>query len=330
MRVHIRWRDLAIATALIGAGLVAAAQLSAQSNQPSKHATAQAAAPAAQNTSPTYVGTDTCKTCHEDLFKSYETTPHYKTMLNKRGGEAKQGCEACHGPGSEHVSSGGQTPPPFDFTKMTAQQVSDRCLSCHQAGHEQMNFSMSVHLKNNVSCIDCHSPHHAEPNNEFLLAKDQPQLCYGCHREIQPQFRMPFHHKVNEGMVQCSDCHNPHGSFADAALEPGGQGKQLRSGHGGDAVCFNCHVDKQGPFVFEHEPIKTEGCLGCHTPHGSPNPHMIKYANVNQLCLQCHTASSFSAAPGIPSFHNQAAKYQACTMCHTQIHGSNVNRFFFQ
>ncbi len=21
---------------------------------------------------------------------------------------------------------------------------------------------------------------------------------------------MPFHHRVNEGLVQCTDCHNPH------------------------------------------------------------------------------------------------------------------------
>ena len=27
----------------------------------------------------------------------------------------------------------------------------------------------------------------------------------------------------------------------------------------------------------------------------------------------------------MPSFHNQATKYQACTLCHTQIHGSNFD-----
>lgn len=29
-----------------------------------------------------YVGSDTCKTCHEDLYtKNFETTPHFKTTL---------------------------------------------------------------------------------------------------------------------------------------------------------------------------------------------------------------------------------------------------------
>ena len=49
---------------------------------------------------------------------------------------------------------------------------------------------------------------------EFLLVKSQPQLCYSCHLQQKPQFDMPFHHRVNEGLVQCTDCHNPHGTVA--------------------------------------------------------------------------------------------------------------------
>jgi len=81
--------------------------------------------------------------------------------------------------------------------------------------------------------------------------------------------------------------------------------------------------------MFEHEPVKVEGCTSCHIPHGSPNPHLLKVSNVNLLCLQCHTAS-FANAPGAPSFHNQSTQFQACTICHTQIHGSNIDKFFFR
>jgi hypothetical protein len=35
-------------------------------------------------------------------------------------------------------------------------------------------------------------------------------------------------------------------------------------------------------------------------------------------------------APGVPSFHNQANQYQACTVCHSQIHGSNSDPVFFK
>jgi predicted CXXCH cytochrome family protein len=84
-----------------------------------------------------------------------------------------------------------------------------------------------------------------------------------------------------------------------------------------------------GPFTFEHPPVKVEGCVACHTPHGSQNPRLLNRSNVNTICLQCHTDSTFTA-PAAPSFHNQAVQYQACTVCHTSIHGSNFNPFFFK
>src|ERR1700689_5721992 len=98
---------------------------------------------------------------------------------------------------------------------------------------------------------------------------------------------MPFHHRDNEGLGKCTDCHNPHGTVGL---------KQVRASAAQDAVCFKCHTDKQGPFGFEHAPIKVEGCSSCHSVHGSPNAHMMKVSNVNILCLQCHTTSTFSSA----------------------------------
>jgi len=326
MRVGYAWTGRVSAVALTVIALIVAIRLPAAAIHPSPSAAQKTAAPAAE-LAPQYVGTDTCKLCHSDVFKNYALTPHYKTMLFKS--HPKQGCEGCHGPGSLHVNSGGQTPVPFDFPKMTPRAISQRCMACHQSRHENVHFLTSVHYQSGVGCTDCHSIHHSTDMNT-LLVKQQPQLCYSCHREIQPLFHMPFHHRVNEGMVRCSDCHNPHGASVDVALEPGGENKQLRTTAAGNAICMKCHVSKAGPFVFEHEPVVTDGCLDCHNPHGSPNPHMLKVANVNQLCLGCHTTSSFSGAPGTPSFHNQSTQFQACTLCHTQIHGSNFSAYFFQ
>jgi DmsE family decaheme c-type cytochrome len=266
-----------------------------------------------------YVGSDTCKTCHEDMYKSFEKTPHWKTNFLP-GGAAKHGCEACHGPGKAHVDGGGDVSKIFTFQGVSPAQISQRCLRCHQYGEEHSNFERSVHNTNDISCIDCHSPHHAK-DPQYLLAKAQPELCFSCHTEIKPDFSRPFHHRVIEGLVKCTDCHNQHGGFLT---------NQLRASASQDQVCFKCHVDKAGPFVYEHAVVKTEGCVACHTPHGSSNPHLLKRSNVNLLCLECHTLTVDSGVPGIPSFHNQAAKYQACTMCHTQIHGSNFNKDFFK
>lgn len=267
----------------------------------------------------TYAGAEACKTCHADVYTGWEKSPHWKQTY-REGGIAKHGCEDCHGPASGHVADPSDTSTLFLFDKASTKDINARCLTCHAGGTQHMNAINSVHTKNDVSCVSCHSPHHAK-ESEFLLVKAQPELCYTCHLQQKAQFDMPFHHRVNEGLIQCSDCHNVHGTVGP---------KQVRTSSTQDAVCFKCHIDKQGPFVFEHAPIKVDGCQSCHLTHGGPNPHMLKLSNMNLLCLQCHTTSSFSSAPGAPSFHNQASLFQSCLLCHSQIHGSNFDATFFK
>jgi len=266
-----------------------------------------------------YAGAAACATCHAPEYKSWESSAHWNQTY-KEGGIAKHGCEDCHGPAASHVADPSDTSQLFLFEKASTKDINQRCLTCHAGGTEHMNAINSEHSKNNVSCISCHSPHHSE-TKEFMLVKAQPELCYTCHLQQKAQFEMPFHHRVNEGLIQCSDCHNPHGT-----VRP----KQVRTSSTQDTVCFTCHTDKQGPFVYEHSPIKVEGCSACHLTHGGPNPHMLKVSNVNLLCLQCHTTSTFSSAPGAPSFHNQSSLFQACTLCHVEIHGSNFDATFFK
>jgi DmsE family decaheme c-type cytochrome len=276
-------------------------------------ATDQQAKPAAPAADSDYAGTDTCKTCHQDIYeKGFARTPHFKTTLNNG-----HGCESCHGPGAEHVAGGGDVSKIISFKKISRQEANQHCLSCHGENHEQAHFAQSVHASNEVSCIDCHSPHQSQ-DPQFLLVQKQPKLCYRCHTSAKADFSKPYHHRVNEGLVQCSDCHNVHGT---ATL------RQVRAFPTGDAVCFKCHADKQGPFVYEHVPVKTEGCSSCHTPHGSTNPRFLRVSQMNMLCLQCHTAPT--ASPLGPA-HNLSQKYQACTMCHEAIHGSNFSAVFFK
>jgi DmsE family decaheme c-type cytochrome len=169
-----------------------------------------------------------------------------------------------------------------------------------------------------VGCIDCHSPHHAK-ESEFLLKAKAPQLCYGCHGDVRAQFARPFHHRVPEGLLQCNDCHSPHGTFRP---------KQLRTNAAGDTVCYKCHFEKQGPYVYQHEAL-IEGCTICHSPHGSTNQRMLVQNQVNLLCLSCHVFPAEVGPPATPTFHDQATKYQSCTLCHMAIHGSNTSSVFF-
>jgi DmsE family decaheme c-type cytochrome len=259
-----------------------------------------------------YAGIEACIACHEDLYKNFETTPHFIT--SKSGGH---GCESCHGPAGDHVAGGGDTGKIVRFAKLSRSEANARCLSCHARKHEQRRFATSAHASNDVGCLDCHSPHHAA-QPESLLVKAQSELCFSCHTAAKADFAKPYHHRVGEGLVQCSDCHNVHGTNTL---------RQVRAGASGDEACVKCHADKRGPFVYEHVPVRTEGCTSCHTAHGSTNARFLRVSQVNLLCLQCHT---FPVQGPIGPAHNEAAKYQACTMCHTTIHGSNASSVFFR
>ena len=90
-----------------------------------------------------------------------------------------------------------------------------------------------------------------------------------------------------------------------------------------------------GPFVFEHAPLKVEGCAACHDPHGSANPRLLTRSSVAQLCIECHT--NIGTVPGEePTGAAQVPhdvtnpRYRNCTICHSKIHGSNTSRLFFR
>ena len=269
-----------------------------------------------------YVGADVCKTCHEEISSNLEKSVHFVTTmegkLDAHKGPGWTGCEACHGPGKEHVDGGGDKSKIFSFKKASPAQSSARCLDCHQNSHEQNNFGRSLHLQGGVSCIDCHTMHQTK-ESEFLLKETSPGLCYECHLNVRAEFARPFRHRVNEGLLQCGDCHNPHGGFL---------AYQLRRTAGYDEVCYKCHAEKEGPFVYQHE-AKLEGCVICHSPHGSTNQRMLQQNQVNLLCISCHSLNASVGPAATPSFHNQATKYQACTLCHVAVHGSNTSPVFF-
>ena len=168
-----------------------------------------------------------------------------------------------------------------------------------------------------------------------LLAKQQTQLCYTCHATVRAQFEMPVKHRVNEGVIQCSDCHNPHGSVAPT-WRTGTSSAMLAPAHDNEMPCLKCHVDKRGPFVFEHASVRVEGCDNCHAPHGSTNAKLLRRPADYTVCLECHNgAGAFGRrARGetpLASSHNLLdPRFQQCTTCHVRLHGSNSNEFFLR
>jgi DmsE family decaheme c-type cytochrome len=283
-----------------------------------------------------YLGSNVCRTCHADVFQNFYKNPHFKSIASGKEPPEKTGCEGCHGPGKAHVEArGGKTTIPHAFSLMSSKAAIEDCLGCHARDFNRANIRRSEHTLHDVACTSCHSIHHSA-TPKYLLAKQQHEMCYGCHSTIRAQFEMPSKHRVNEGFMECSDCHNPHGSFAPT-WRMGQRPRMVEQGVTNEEPCLKCHVDKRGPFVFEHAPVRVEGCETCHNPHGSMNAKLLKRPVVFTVCLECHNGSGSGLRGegfGVPlqsSKHNMLdPKYQRCTTCHVRIHGSNADQYFLR
>jgi DmsE family decaheme c-type cytochrome len=262
-----------------------------------------------------YVGADTCKQCHEDRYNSFLKSVHGKKYVpgSPATGDA---CEACHGPGSIHVEKGGgRGQAIFAFSKKDdPREKAGKCLACHRDAKMVTFWDMGKHKAQGISCDDCHSSH--TPLRKNLRAME-PGLCYGCHKPIRAQAMRQSHHPINEGKTKCTACHQPHGGF----------GPKMVKADATNELCYQCHTEKRGPFMFEHPPVE-ENCLNCHTPHGSNHTGLL-VRKAPQLCQSCH---DWTQHPGTPYTQNRTFQGgapsnrmfgRACLSCHSTIHGSN-------
>lgn len=290
------------------------------------------ALPAHPQSTTGFVGSNACRVCHPNVFVPFYKNPHFVLISGGEQPPDRVGCESCHGPGAEHVKARGGKATIVAFSELKPKQILDACLRCHTKDFNRAQIRRSEHTLADVVCTNCHSIHSAK-SVKYLLAKPQAPLCYDCHGSVRAQFNMPSKHRVNEGVVQCSDCHNPHGAPAPPT-RMSARPRMLDQALANEQPCLKCHVELRGPFLFEHAAIRVEGCEVCHLPHGSVNPRLLRRPVLYTLCLECHNgAGGFGRqADGIPvqsASHNMAdPRFRNCTTCHVRIHGSNADGLF--
>jgi DmsE family decaheme c-type cytochrome len=148
-----------------------------------------------------------------------------------------------------------------------------------------------------------------------LKAPDQLKLCVNCHRDKVAKLEKSGHMPVREGKMECTSCHNPHGST---------NVRLLRVGNSVNEACASCHADKRGPYLFEHAGINGDSCATCHDPHGSSNDRML-VTKLPFLCQRCHAHTRHPST----IYDNKVAQTsnrlysRSCVTCHSAIHGSN-------
>jgi DmsE family decaheme c-type cytochrome len=272
-----------------------------------------------------------CDGCHDEVSTTFHRNPHLHASLPSGPVGLGTVCETCHGDGTRHAEEGD---PELIFVPRS---VADdpACLTCHGDFRPESRIRVTglrsaPHPAAGVGCVGCHAIHEENQQAAFdsgailrrsLLREPVNDLCDGCHPTQLGEHEKPFSHRLDRGGFTCASCHDPHAWERTEA--------SLKRSRDGRAPCFECHADKQGPFVFEHVTDVVGDCWTCHEPHGSNNPMMLVRSTVTQLCLECHsTAHMASDALGSqpPSFHDlRSARYRECTLCHVAVHGSNTS-----
>ena len=224
-------------------------------------------------------------------------------------------CAQCHSDQTDHFKSASQAKLAIADPKVGA----TGCEACHGPG--------SLHVKAGGG------------RGTIINPKKNPEACFACHVDKRGQFSLPNTHPVLGGKVSCVDCHNVHSGDAI-------KGKGLAMENMND-TCTKCHIAQKGPFVFEHGAMR-EGCVACHSPHGSVNKKMLVARDAN-LCLRCH----LNKPAGAPGSTNNLVNVMGVTInpvpgtnahddpmrggntcwnagCHETIHGSNLKWRFTQ
>lgn len=126
--------------------------------------------------------------------------------------EAGVGCEACHGPGSNHAND------PY-LARMLVNRDSETCGACHSFGSKtvleaadgfihnyQQYDELFLSKKRIMNCVDCHEPHQGTRTGKGLSIKTE---CETCHLESTDYQKI-----TDRRHAACVDCHMPYASLS--------------------------------------------------------------------------------------------------------------------
>ncbi|MFZ2311313.1 MAG: tetratricopeptide repeat protein [Methylobacter sp.] len=249
-----------------------------------------------------------CAECHStNLQKNYDDASRtYHTTWS----EIDVSCEACHGPGSEHVTWAKQAPGLENGdsqTKGLAVLLNERRGAVWsidpQSGNGKRNTPRGSDQEIEV-CARCHS-RRAQLFSDYrygrLMDSHLPallgQTLYHADGQIDGEvyeYGSFLQSKMYQAGVTCSDCHEPHSL-------------KLRAADNG--VCLQCHAaDKYDDAKHHFHAQGSAGayCVDCHMPaktymgvdarrdHGFriPRPDLSEKIGIPNACNACHADKS--------------------------------------
>lgn len=246
----------------------------------------------------------TCAECHStDLKKNYDpATNTYKTTW----AEINVTCEACHGPGSNHIAWARKEGDwrKFDASEGLAVALDERkgitWTPVAETGNAQRSAPRQA-TREIDTCARCHARgsrltdnyvHGKSPLDTHRLSRLDDDLYWndGQMRGEVYNWGSFLQSKMYAKGVTCSDCHDPHSLKLRAA---------------GNAVCAQCHQPaKYDAPAHTHHAMGTPGaaCANCHMPTTTymvvdprhdhsmriPRPDLSAALGTPDACTNCH------------------------------------------
>lgn len=157
---------------------------------------------------------------HKDATVPYKCGPCHMTNYTATGHQDfKPGaigqwtfdnvhCEECHGPGKQHILTGGST------AEIKIDNTAAGCGKCHYRTdpaiipasggfirhHEQYNEFLKSDHDPKLTCATCHDPHKTGASSVKITCED-------CHADVQAMYKDSA---MGTAGVKCIDCHMPY------------------------------------------------------------------------------------------------------------------------
>ncbi|MCV6620592.1 MAG: multiheme c-type cytochrome [Cellvibrionaceae bacterium] len=245
-----------------------------------------------------------CAECHStNLQRNYDPLSQ---SYNTQWSEVNVACEACHGPGQDHLDWANSGAPQGDkkirrlhakgrWILSAGDVIAKREQGPRAAGEisEQINVCGSCHSRRRL-LHEKREPKAAEDFLEQHALQTLVEPMYHRDGQIHDEVFVLgsfMQSKMFQHGVECSNCHEPH---------------SLKLRAPGNAVCAQCHV----PTVYDqpkhhHHKAQSTGaqCVNCHMPETHymvvdprrdhsiriPRPDLSEELGSPNACVQCHT-----------------------------------------
>jgi len=243
-----------------------------------------------------------CAECHStELVKNYELS---SDSFDTTWFEINVGCEACHGPASNHIAQ----------AESGAFSSSHGLLaSLDDAGRAvwEMNAETGIAVRSEIrmrtpvqpeSCGRCHS-RRSVVTTEYEFGKPLldthtlsllDDILYFPDGQIRGEvyvYGSFLQSRMYQAGVSCTDCHEPHSG-------------RLRTGSNPNDICATCHLPTRFADSDHHKhQVESVGCVDCHMPSRDymvvdgrrdhsfriPRPDLTVATDSPNACNGCHT-----------------------------------------